>query len=66
MTTFAEILEDHTFFWWETGIFVTYVIDGISPGYSFPVEAMRFAVNIDSIISIDEYEYGFIEDDQED
>ncbi|MFD2045035.1 DUF4279 domain-containing protein [Ornithinibacillus salinisoli] len=42
---------------------VTHVIDGNSPGYSFPVEVMKFAVSIDTFIEIDEYVYGFVEND---
>ncbi|WP_432352346.1 DUF4279 domain-containing protein [Sporosarcina sp. A2] len=45
---------------------VTYVYDGRSPGYSLPVEVMKFAVSIDTLIEIDEYVYGFIEDDLDD
>lgn len=42
---------------------VPHVIDGMSPGYSIPVEVMKFAVSIDAIIDIGEYVYGFVETD---
>ena len=42
---------------------ITNVHDGRSPGYSFPVNVMKFAVSIDTLIEIDEYVYGFTEDD---
>ncbi|WP_167553203.1 DUF4279 domain-containing protein [Evansella clarkii] len=29
---------------------VTYVVEGRSPGYSFPVDVMKFAVSIDTLI----------------
>lgn len=45
---------------------VTNVYDGRSPGYSFPIEVMKFAVSIDTLIEIDEYVYGFSEDDLDD
>lgn len=42
---------------------VTNVYNGRSPGYSFPIEVMKFAVSIDTSIEIDEYIYEFSEDD---
>ena len=45
---------------------VTHVVDGLSPGYSIPVKVMRFAVSIDTVFQIDEYVYGFTEDDLDD
>ncbi|SDZ05956.1 protein of unknown function [Evansella caseinilytica] len=42
---------------------VTHVVDGMSPAYVLPVEVMKFAVSIDAFIDIDEYVYGFVEED---
>jgi hypothetical protein len=42
---------------------VTYVVEGRSPGYSFPVDVMKFAVSIDTLIEIDDYVYGFVEEE---
>ncbi|WP_052360740.1 DUF4279 domain-containing protein [Oceanobacillus manasiensis] len=45
---------------------VTHVYEGISPGYSFPLNIMKFLVSIDTEPEIDEYVYGFVEEDIED
>lgn len=42
---------------------VTHIFDGVSPGYSFPIEVMKFAISIDAVLEIDQYVYGFEEED---
>nr|WP_249226150.1 DUF4279 domain-containing protein [Oceanobacillus jordanicus] len=45
---------------------VTYVYDGMSPGYSFPLNVMKFLISIDTETEIDEYVYGFVEENIDD
>jgi Domain of unknown function (DUF4279) len=42
---------------------ITSVEDGISPGYSLPLEVMEFAISIGAEFEIDQYVSGFVEDD---
>jgi len=42
---------------------VTYVRQGMSPGYSIPIEVMQFAMSIGAELDIDQYIYEFHTDD---
>ncbi|WP_246010279.1 DUF4279 domain-containing protein [Bacillus yapensis] len=42
---------------------VPYIKDGISPAFSFTPEQMQFAIDIGVVFDIDQYIFGFVEED---